>query len=328
MEFRTKVDLADAGYSISHKSKVMLLGSCFAENIGRMLLRSKFQCMVNPYGILYNPMSVCKALNEIIDKKIYVSDDLFHFGGLYHSFMHHSSFSGFSSEDVLRNINGSIVRANDFVGSADVIIITLGTSFIYEHNGEVVSNCHKLPERNFTRKLCSPDLFAEAYKALIDRLIRINPSIRIIFTISPVRHIRDSLHGNMLSKSVLAVFIDCIQKLYGNNVIYFPSYEIMIDELRDYRFYADDMLHPSDLAIKYIWDCFSQMFFERNTVAVIERCEKISRMMEHRPFNFHSEQFYMFVCKIEKEINKIVSEIPELDFTEELNKINSIKNEI
>lgn len=328
MEFRTKVDIANAGYNINHNSTILLFGSCFVDNIGRILERNKFRCLVNPYGVLYNPMSVCKAITEIIENRTYVPDDIFSYGGLFHSFMHHTSFSGTDKDEVLHNINASIARANSFLGSADVIIITLGTSFIYEYDGNIVSNCHKLSEKNFSRKMYSPDIFVGAYKTLMQRLISINPDIRVIFTISPIRHLRDSLHGNMLSKSVLALFVNEIQNLFARNVTYFPAYEIMTDELRDYRFYADDMVHPSDLAVRYIWECFSEMFFDKETTRIIDRCDKVAKMMSHKPFDIHSEQYYNFICKVEEEIKKLVAEVPVLDFGNELKTIDSLKKEI
>lgn len=324
MCFRTKIDIKKSPDTITHSSKIMLMGSCFADNIGIILDRYKFDCLRNPYGTLYNPLSISKSLREILDGKQYDENDLFYHNGLYHSFMHHSAFSSHDRQQCLEHINSLISKAGDYLLNSDWLVLTLGTSFVYEYNGEVVSNCHKMPEKSFRRSLCNVDTFVDEYRSLLDRLFAVNDKLKVVFTISPIRHIRDTLHGNMLSKSVLALFVNEIQNLYGKRVFYFPAYEIMNDDLRDYRFYEDDMLHPSGIAIKYIWDSFSYMFFEKKTFNIIERCDKIEKMLQHKPFNPESEQYYDFICRVKKDIDNLLTDYPSLDFCKETDYINSI----
>lgn len=317
MCFRTKVDIRKENICIDHNSKILLLGSCFADNIGTLLENNKFDCLRNPYGTLYNPLSISRVLSEILSGKEYDENDLFLHNGQYHSFMHHSSYSSDRKNQCLDKINSSIQRARSYICNADFIVMTFGTSFVYRINGRVVSNCHKLPERQFDRCLCKPEEFTSEYKSLLEHLFSINHNLKLIFTISPIRHIRDSLHGNMVSKAVLAVFVNEMQEMFKDRIIYFPAYEIMNDELRDYRFYDDDMVHPSGLAVKYIWEQFERMFFNKETLGVIERCSYINRMLQHKPFNPASEQYMNFLRKISNEIDSLLSEYPLLDFEKE-----------
>lgn len=324
MCFRTKVDVRKASVCISHDSRIILFGSCFADNIGTLLAENKFVCLQNPYGTLYNPLSISKALNEILSGRRYNEDDLFYHQGLYHSFMHHSSYSADNKERCLEKINSSIEKAYGFVRNADFIVMTFGTSFVYRLEGNVVSNCHKMPEKMFERHLCRPDEFVNEYKSLLEKLFLINPDLKIIFTISPIRHVRDTMHGNMVSKSVLAVFVNEIQELFKDKTIYFPAFEIMNDELRDYRFYDEDMIHPSNVAVKYIWEQFSKMFFDRNTINIIEKCSDINKMLQHKPFNPDSEQYTRFLNKINNDIDNLLSKHPSLNFGYERDLLRSL----
>lgn len=324
MNLQTCVDCKKTDININHKSKLLLIGSCFTENIGRILKQAKFNCIINPYGVLYNPLSISRSLNEIMNLRVYNGDDIFYYRGLYHSLMHHSTFSSQSLDICLEQINNQIEITNKSLAELDYIIITLGSSYIYKYNGIVVANCHKLPEKLFERQLCNYDLFLTEYKKLFDKLFSINrKNVKVIFTISPIRHIRDGLHNNMVSKSILAIFVYELQKLYSERIYYFPAYEILNDELRDYRFYADDMVHPSELSIMYIWEKFRIMFMDKRTNELTDVCNNIERMINHKPFNPKSEEYKSFIRTVIDKIVNLTAEHPYLDYTEELKYLNS-----
>lgn len=258
MELITKVEYGKAPFKISHLSKSLLLGSCFAENIGCLMRENKFDCDVNPFGILYNPLSVSKALDDIIACKHYGPDDLFFHQECYHSYMHHGSFSATNQEIVLDTINTRLSKASQRLAQTEVLIITFGTAWVYylQSTREVVSNCHKMPAKKFVREKLTVNDIVEIYSSLIAKLQQCSPNLRLLFTVSPIRHVKDGLHENQLSKATLLLAVDELTRRFPEQISYFPAYEIVMDELRDYRFYADDMVHPSALAIQYIWERF------------------------------------------------------------------------
>lgn len=325
MDFYTTVKCGKQDPGITYDSRLMLLGSCFTDNIGDRLRRAKFNVMVNPHGILYNPLSMSKALSEVMECRQYETGDLVFHGGLYHSMMHHGSFSDERSDVVLTNINRRIAAANSWLKEADWLVMTFGTSYIYKYGGEVVSNCHKLPEKAFERSLCPHETMFEDYMKLFDALFHINAKLKVIVTVSPIRHLRDGMHGNAVSKANLMMFVDSLMQAWPDRLCYFPSYEIMLDELRDYRFYASDMVHPSDVAIDYIWEKFTGMFMDKGTMSVMERCEAIDRMRGHRPINQGSAAHQSFLDKMKDEILAVLSLHPSLDFSDELSYISMMK---
>lgn len=319
MEFRTLIDLPVGLPPITHAGRILLMGSCFAENIGLRLAEAKFQIDVNPFGILYNPFSISAVLVEILKGKEYKEEDLFFYKDLWHSPMHHGSFSASTSEETLRNINHRLHQARRSIQELDWLILTFGTAYVYEQKetGRVVSNCHKLPENHFNRRLLSVDEIVSEYTSLITSMAARNPKLKILFTVSPIRHIRDGMHANQLSKSTLLLAIDRLQQLFPDCVFYFPSYEIVLDELRDYRFYADDMLHPSPLAIIYLWNRFSETFFAAETKDVISSVEDIGKDLAHKPFHPESEAYQRFLGQIVLKIERLNGKYPYLDFQKE-----------
>lgn len=319
MELYTTVDCKKQGPVISYSSKVMMIGSCFASNMGERMCRLKFDVMVNPYGVLYNPLSISAALLEIVADKVYSDDDLIFFDGRYHSMMHHSSFSGDDSAVVLSNINAALQQAHDCLLQADWLILTFGTSYIYSlPGGTVVANCHKMPERNFMRDLCPHEAMTREYAGMIDRLLSFNPRLRFIFTVSPIRHLRDGLHNNQVSKANLVIFVNDLLRDYPGRAYYFPAYELMLDELRDYRFYDEDMVHPSKLAVDYIWSKFVSMYMSDDARSTMDACESVARMMEHRPFDASSPAYMKFLDKLENTIVGLSDHNHSLDFSKEL----------
>lgn len=318
MQLITTVELPLSQYEIKHSDTIMLMGSCFAENIGNKLSDNKFICDRNPFGILYNPMSIYEALSRISCNKLYDGTELMESGGQWFSIMHHGSFSSSVKEECLDNINSRISQGYDNLRKAKWLILTFGTARVYRwsSDGRIVGNCHKLSSRLFTRELLEVDDIVSSYISLIKTLKKLNPDLNVIFTVSPIRHAKDGMHGNQINKSVLLVAIDKICSVM-DCCHYFPSYEIMMDELRDYRFYADDMFHPSQLAVEYIWEKFTEAYFSKSTLDIMKHCEEIRRGLNHRPFNPESESYRKFLSQILLKIDILKEKLPYLDVEKE-----------
>ncbi len=324
MEFRTIVEITKQEPTITYADKIMMFGSCFAENIGEKLLKSKFQTTINPFGILYNPESVRISLERILEKKPFIENELFEHEGVWKSFSHHSRFAELTSEAFIENANKKLKETAGFLQTAGFLMITFGTAWIYrlKESGEVVSNCHKLPGTLFVREKLTPKSIVETYAGLIRRLLQVRPAMKIIFTVSPIRHKKDGMHENQLSKAVLLLAIEQLQRLFPSCILYFPAYEIVLDELRDYRFYAEDMIHPDKTAIRYIWERFSNCFFSGETQKQLSEIEKIIAAAQHRPFNPQSKAFQDFIQKNIKSLSEIEKKYPNLDFMEEWEYFN------
>ena len=299
MEFRTKVDLPVGQWEISHASRLMLWGSCFSEHIGNRLSDYKFRCDVNPFGILYNPLSIVEALWQILSHQTYMEEDLFYAGGCWHSWMHHSVFSASTAASCLSSINTRLEQASAGLPQLDWLVITWGTAFAYwlKERTMVVGNCHKQPDSLFTRQLLTVEEIVTEWECVLVELRKVNPSLKILFTVSPIRHSKDGMHGNQISKSTLLLAVDELCRRWSD-CYYFPSYEIMMDELRDYRFYADDMLHPSPVAVSYLWECFTECYFSKETDRIMKEWEDIRKALAHKPFNAQSETYRKFLTQI------------------------------
>jgi len=320
MEFRTLVELPEKELYISYSDKILLLGSCFAENIGNLLAANKFSCDVNPFGVLYNPLSIAGGLRCLVNKKTFAETDLFEYKGLYHSFMHHGSFSASSSTECLEKINSRMDKAVRQFSGLNYLLVTFGTAYVYEYRqtGTVVANCHKLPDRVFTRRLLSVAEIVETYLPLIDEMLKTTPDLKLLFSVSPIRHVKDGMHGNQLSKAVLLLAIDELKNHFPQHVFYFPSYELLVDELRDYRFYAEDMLHPSSVAINYLWECFGNCYFSKETRQIMKEWGQISKALQHKPFHPGTEQHKSFLSQIVLKINQLKEKCPFLDVEKEI----------
>ena len=284
MNFRTEIPVPTSDFKITHDCKIAMMGSCFAENTASKFLNSGFTIDVNPFGIAYNPLSLLQNLNRLLDKKPFASNELFKDNDIYHSFSHHSRFSGTDPDEVLTKINTRMEQSLAFLGTADFLIITFGTAFVYrlQSTGEVVSNCHKLPAKLFTYLRLTIEEIVKEWSDLIARLQTLNPSLRIIFTVSPIRHWKNGAHGNQLSKSILLLSVEELLHNHSN-CFYFPAYELVLDDLRDYRFYAEDMLHPSSQAIDYVWEKFTEAWFDGETLKKAGEIEKQNRFLNHIP---------------------------------------------
>ncbi len=301
MKFRTEVTATIPGFRISHPDKIMLSGSCFVENISSRMQQAGFTLDVNPFGVVYNPFSLAGGLQTLISCKKYAIDDLFEYQGIFHSPDHHGRFSDVSVGESLERINRRIQHSSGFLRQSSVLIVTFGTAFVYrlKSNGQVVSNCHKLPDHLFVRSRLSVSDIVEEWERCVRNLREINSSIRIIFTVSPIRHVRDGMHENQLSKSTLLLAADELVRRFPDCAYYFPSYEIQIDELRDYRFYAEDMVHPSSVAVDFIWEKFSGTLFSEETLRLIDEWQKIQQALNHKPFHPDSAEYQAFLRKIQ-----------------------------
>lgn len=322
--FRTEVEIEPSKYKINHKTPVMFLGSCFADNIGAMLVEKKFPVCVNPLGVIYNPMSVKQSLDILINRKKFQKQDLYKFNNQWISFYHHSRFSSPGMNTALEKINGGIEKGADFLKSTKFLFITFGTAWVYKwkESGKVVSNCFKIPAREFNRSMLKPEEILETWGEKIEKLKAQLPELKIIFTVSPVRHWKDGAEGNMVSKSVLLYAIHLLREKFPDTD-YFPSYEIMMDDLRDYRFYGEDMLHLNTTAVNYIWQKFGKRFFNDETYNVLKKVDEINRAVAHKPFHPGSKDHLVFIEKTLQKIRQMESVFPEMDFSKEKQQLQA-----
>lgn len=323
MDFRTTISPLSHQGMVKHSDGLMLMGSCFADSIGNKLLSALFKADVNPFGTTFNPFSISRSLERIIDGRIFESNELFRRNGIWNSFMHHSSFSRSDEKEALSGMNSRLQIAHDNLAKAKTLILTWGTSYIFMHNvnGSVVNNCHKCPANEFVRVRISSKAIVKRYSTLIDQLINYNPDLKIILTVSPIRHLSDGLAENQLSKSILRVAASELEELYPEAVIYFPSYEALIDDLRDYRFYASDMVHASEVAENYIYQLFLNSFCDEQTLVAVNECTKFNKRLSHRHMTDNQElikEFQEGTIKIfdtlKKKYSYLETRIPEIKF--------------
>ncbi|MBI9055726.1 MAG: GSCFA domain-containing protein [Bacteroidales bacterium] len=313
--YRTIIEPKVSENKIGYETPVLFMGSCFTENIGNKMLDLKLPALVNPFGVLYNPSSVRSSIEILLDKRDFNENDLHFYNDQWFSFYHDTEFSNVDKDACLSKINASVNAAREHLQKAKYLIITFGTAWIYQYTKteNVVSNCHKIPAKEFERrKLGVEDIFVQWAK-LLNRVEELNPNLKIIFTVSPVRHWKDGAVQNQLSKSTLILAINQIMKIF-DNVEYFPAYEIMMDDLRDYRFYADDMLHPSKVAIDYIWEHFSKSYFADRTFEIISEVGKVIQAENHRPINPESKNHLKFVENLNNKKSQISQKYPFIEF--------------
>ena len=311
MELLTKVQIKPSETKIGYQDKILLLGSCFADNIGEKFGEHYFQATVNPFGTLYNPASIMKAITLSFkhDNKHYILQH----NGLWHSMMHHGSFSHPDKNELLSRYNESLTIMRNALQEASTIVVTFGTSWIYQMEGMVVANCHKIPAERFRRDCMTVDRIIDMWLPLLVQI----PNRHWIFTVSPIRHIKDGLHANHLSKATLLQAIDTlIVNARGLNpsssYSYFPSYEIMLDELRDYRFYAEDMVHPSKVAVDYIWQRFVETYMTVDTQGEMRTLYQLWRDRHHRFLHPESEEAQTFAERIASRVQNLKEQYPWL----------------
>ena len=301
--------------AITYADSLMLCGSCFVENIGKKLENGCFNVLINPFGILFNPHSLAQSIENIIDNKPITEDELVFHHGVYHSFSHHSCFSHPQKSECVEQINRATAHAHQFLKNANFLIITLGTSWIYRYQstGKIVSSCHKIPQKEFDKELLTVEQITETLSATFLRLSKFNPNLRIILTISPVRHIKDGFTENQQSKASLILSVKQLIEQF-DNCSYFPVYELFMDDLRDYRFYASDMLHPSETAIQYVWERFCETFFTSETLRTLADAEKLHAAAQHRPFHAESPEYQDFLRLHREKAQQLARQFPKAGF--------------
>lgn len=318
MEFFLPFQIPDFPFSISYSDKILFLGSCFSEEIGNKMLGLKFNVLQNPNGILYDPQSVADAMFGYINNRIYKEEDLFELNGLWHSWKHHSEYSGMNKEQVLQKINSSQSGAHYFLKEAKFLILTLGTAFNYQlkNNGENIANCHKAPSAFFKKNFLSTKEIIEEFSNAMNALGTFNSEIKIIFTISPVKHVRDGIIENNRSKARL---IEAVQTLVeeNKNAFYFPSYELVTDVLRDYRFYKNDWVHPNETATSYVFEKFCNSFMNEETRNIMNEIKKIISAVNHKPFLKESAAHQKFIASQLENIQKIEVKYPFINLSKE-----------
>lgn len=297
------------GFEIEHRHRLMLIGSCFSENIGQLLNDHKFQVLSNPSGILFNPLSIGQCLEALVGNPEDHEPYLLQHDGLFFSYRHHSSIHNADKEALLQKISAERQHATHFLKSADFLIITFGTAYAYHHKQlkGIVANCHKQPGQTFEKILSQPEELVSHYKTLIARLRSFNPGLRIIFTLSPVKHLKDGLVENTLSKSILHL---TIQRLVSQSegCYYFPAYELVTDDLRDYRFYKADLAHPSEQAIQYVWEKFGGAFFSERTLQLNRLIHDLNKALAHRSLNEKAQgdaKLESYIANQKSEIKKL-----------------------
>lgn len=315
MQFTTKIPIQKFQNPITYESKILALGSCFAENMSEKFEYFKFQNTTNPFGIIFNPVSIEKLVNRIVNKIEFTEKDIFFHNDLWHCYEVHSELSNPNKNEFLTTLNALISSTNKQLNSSTHIIITYGTSWVYRNieSNEIVANCHKVPQKQFSKEILSIETIEKSIQNTIQLIQKINPNCNFIFTVSPVRHIKDGFIENQRSKSHL------ISALHFNNQQpttnnYFPSYEIMMDELRDYRFYGEDMLHPNQIAIDYIWERFSENYISDETQKVMQEVDNIQKSLLHKPFNPNSESHHIFLENLNKKIQMLQNQFPFMRF--------------
>ncbi len=321
--FRTELKLEVSPVKINLKDKILTAGSCFSDSIGRQLKASKFNTLANPFGVSYNPHSIHKVLRYALHNQVVPDHTYFTNQELVANYDFHSSFSAMKKSEVEKTIKEVIGATHYFLKDASWIFITYGSAWVYERNdtGEIVSNCHKMPASGFTKTLLSQKKVLESFDEVYRDLKVFNPTAKIILTVSPVRHIKDTLPLNSVSKSVLRLACQTITETYAN-VFYFPSYEIMLDDLRDYRFYESDMIHPTEEAEEYIWNKFAACYFDNVTTEFIKQWKPIYTALQHKSFHEGTSAHQGF-------LNKTLTRLQELSKTVNVDKeIASLKAQI
>lgn len=316
MNFTTKIPIQKYNHPITYDSKIMLLGSCFAESMGKKFDYFKFQNTTNPFGIIFNPVSLAKLIERSVQKEFYTEEDIFFHNDLWHCYEVHSELSHTDKQLFLNNLNSVVELTHRQIGSLTHCIITLGTSWVYRNieTNEIVANCHKVPQKQFVKELLSPEIIAQSIESILFSISVVNPNCNFIFTVSPVRHLKDGFAENTLSKSHLISALHKTITHLPSPISYFPSYEIMMDELRDYRFYAEDLLHPNQMAIDYIWIQFFENYISESEFGLMNQICEVQRALKHRPFNPNSESHLKFLEHLNLKIEQIKEKLPQVSF--------------
>lgn len=316
MKLQTQIPLhKQESNQIDYNSKLLLLGSCFVENIGEKLEYFKFQSLQNPFGIIFNPAVIERFVTNAINGKVFTENDIFFHNERWHCYDAHSELSSASKEELLDNLNRSISSTNRQIHQSTHVIITLGTAWVYKHieRDQIVTNCHKVPQKQFTKELLSIDAITKNLESIISSIHTINPKTSVILTVSPVRHLKDGFIQNQQSKAHLVSSVhQTLEK--RDTCFYFPSYEIMMDELRDYRFYSEDMIHPNTIAVNYIWEKFNMVMIHKDAYSTMDEISAIQKGLQHKPFNSSSKEYESFKQELISKQDKINRIFPHILF--------------
>ena len=315
MNFHLNFQISSLPQKINYSNSFLFIGSCFAENMGDLMHHYKFKTQLNPHGILYNPLSIAAALRRYMKIDFVREGELFFANDCWNSWEHHSRFSNPDKQKCLLEINKNISDAHVSLKSAEWLFITFGSAFVYKKNDKLVGNCHKQPQKEFSKQLLTTSEIVDEYKLLMTELKKFNPKLKIVFTISPIRYVRDGVVENNLSKARL---IDAVHQLKNDSSFYFPAYELVMDDLRDYRFYKEDLVHPNEQAISYVFEKFSKANFDEKTITLLEKIKEINSAKSHKPFNSETEAHKKFKTTYLERCKKLQEENPFLDLSEEL----------
>lgn len=313
--FRTILPLLPDLPPIRPNDHLLCLGSCFAQHIGNRFHISRWSVQLNPFGIIYHPFPIARGLLRLLEEIPFTLDDLFYHQEQWHSFEHHGAFSGPDQKETLAKMNQTLTEGSAQLKKSNLLLLTLGTAngFVNISTGQVVANCHKLPGQHFTKKLFSSE---DIYKNLAPILKKITdqlPELKIILTVSPVRHLRDGLITNQRSKASLLLACAELEKNF-DSIYYFPAYELMMDDLRDYRFYKNDLMHPTEMAIDYIWEYFRNCCFQKTSQAYYDEILKINKALTHRPLRPESAAHQQFIEQLTLKMLALKRTYPWLDF--------------
>lgn len=316
MQFRTQIPISASDNLIDYKSTIISLGSCFAVNIAEKFNYFKFQNIVNPFGILFHPIAIHTIIRRAVEEDFFAESELFFHNERWHCFDAHSDLSSVNKEELLQNLNQNLSFLKSKIESASHMLITLGTAWVYKEktSQKIVGNCHKVPQAQFEKELLSATQIEAAISDTISLLHRVNPNLNVVLTISPVRHLKDGFIENQQSKANLIIGVHQAIHQQPTTTSYFPSYEIMMDELRDYRFYAQDMIHPNQTAIDYIWERFAETSISAAILPIMDEVESVQKALAHKPFNPNSESHQKFMLQLNQRILRLQQKNPNITF--------------
>ncbi len=308
MNFRTELNILPSSLQLNYSDTQMFIGSCFSENIGKKTEALRFNTLINPFGIVFNPFSLSKNLLRAIENRVYTEEELGFHNGLFYSFDHHSSFSHADKKVCLQKINEALFTAHEFLKRSKVLFITFGSAWVYLKDEKAVANCHKIPNQHFEKQLLQLENITSWYNGLLLHLKKINPQMNIVFTVSPVRHLKDGFIENQRSKAILLEAVHRIVE-HNKNAFYFPAYELVMDDLRDYRFYGKDLLHLTEVGVEYVWKKFMQAYYSEHTQGIMKEVDNLNLFLNHRAMN---EDESALAVKKEKEVVELKNKYPFL----------------
>ena len=317
MKFSTVVPIDEALIKIDYDSKIVSLGSCFAVNMSQKFKRFQFKAEANPFGILFHPLAIQRLLEYTITNYEFSSKDVFLYNEIWSCFDAHSDMNELEEDEIIENLNSTIVEFSKSLKEASHVFLTFGTAWVYERKEDrkVVANCHKVAQDVFEKRLLSYDEILQSYHEITRLIHELNPNAQIVFTVSPVRHIKDGFVGNQRSKAhLIGALHQFLEENKDVRCFYFPAYELVMDELRDYRFYDQDMLHPNQLAIDYIWERLLESFVSLETMMIMKKVEEVTKAMEHKPFNPTSQQHLKFMDSLIDKIDYLLDRYPFMSF--------------